>query len=225
MTDFNRLQHEILGVLKRIALKVRAHGSEADGYIAINKLMPETAILQFGMLVALLNDYDKHIVGSPGEPTFPNQRKIKREQINDNKYSFEDVAMAIETLEFNDEIKDIGQGAWIDIVDRQIQLTRKGVVSYNTQVYLKADMADSIVDSTLATNKAVRDTAKATIKLVWVTVAVVGATIATPIVAAILDGQRSRLEQQVEQQAKTIQQLQQQVQELKESKIRTDASK
>jgi hypothetical protein len=196
MADMNQLQHEILGVLKRIAMKITAHGSQAEGMTAIHKIIPESAILQFGVLVALVNNSDKYNTPPPGQSTFPNQWKFKREQVEDNKYSFDDVATAVETLEFNEDVKDLSGTGALNLEDRQIQITKKGIVSFNTQFYLKADLADAINESALSTNRAVQRTAKATVLLFWATLLVVLATVLPAVISYLTDARIDGLKAQ-----------------------------
>jgi len=220
MIDLSRLQHNILATLRRAALTISHHGNQREGTVAIHKMIDGTAQLQFGVLVALLNDWDRYTadaalkqakeVIAPTNPLPLNQYRLKREEIEITKYSFEEVAMAVELLEFNEDVKDYMANGNTLSEDRVIQLTNKGAASLNSQYYLKADIADAITNSTLATNKAVQDTAKATRILVYVTVGVILATLATPIVGSIVDGQKAKLEKQIEQLTKDNQILKEQ---------------
>lgn len=160
--NLNLLQHEILAVLKRSGITISASGSDISGHTAIDKYQIESATLQFGMLVALLNDYDKYSIKTNQQSTFLNKRKLSREQIEITKYDWQDVAMAIDNLEFNGDVKEKTFGNWLEQIDREISLTTKGLISYNTQFYIKQSQKEKYTEqlaiSTIRTDKSVRRT-------------------------------------------------------------------
>jgi hypothetical protein len=212
--DINLLQHEILRTLRRVGMTVTAHGSEEKGYNALYKFQEASAYLQFGMLGALVNDFDRYKF-RPNQPTFFPQMKIKREEVETTKYTWEDIAKAVEILEFNKYVKDETTGSYIGTEEREIHLTKEGLIAFNTDFYIKESQKEKdsrlLLNSTLATEKAARVTGQATVRLYYATLAIVLVTLVVGILPYFNDSEKNNLQLRLREQQQLIQSLQKQL--------------
>jgi len=140
MANPNVVEHEILGQLKRAGLIIVSTGSDAEGFIPIDKFVIKTAALHYGTLVYLLNrDMSSPDPAEAGPIHWRNIIK-RKEDITIRQFGWEDIADAVQTLSFKKDITDDADGTSSD--ERVIRLTEQGLASYNRKVYLKEAIAD-----------------------------------------------------------------------------------
>jgi hypothetical protein len=157
-SDF-QLLHEILEVLRNVGMTVTATGSEAAGHIPLYEFQIETAFLQFGTLVALLNHPEKL---KPDNSTINYYQNLitKKEDVIETKYTWFQVARAIETLVESEEVTKHIKGQWLSLEGKEIRLTKKGAKSLNLKKYLKKYEKERsrriLHESTLSTNRWMR---------------------------------------------------------------------
>jgi hypothetical protein len=212
--DINLLQHEILRTLRKVGMTVTAHGSEEKGYNALYKFQEGSASLQFGMLGALVNDFARYKF-RPNQPTFFPQMRIKREEVEMTIYAWEDIAKAVEILEFNKHVNDVTVGSYIDMTEREIRLTKEGLIAFDTDFYVKESQKEKdsklLLNSTLATERAARTTGQATINLYYATIAIVVVTLVVGLIPYFNDSEKSSLQLRLKEQQQLIQSLQKQL--------------
>jgi hypothetical protein len=132
----NLLLHEILGTLRNIGLTITASGTEEKGHIPIYEFQIPTARLHFGTLVGLLNN-PENFKPEPGQILYLSNLKTTKEQVTETRYTWYEVAIAVATLEANEEITMELEGKWLDLEGKIIQMTKAGFISLNTKKYLK----------------------------------------------------------------------------------------
>lgn len=130
------LLHEILATLRKVGMTITATGSEAGGYMPLYEFSIPTARLHFGTLVGLLNHPEK-LQPESGVIYYWQNIKLKREEVEEIKYTWYEVATAIETLNIRKEIKVELQGSSLEFKEKVITLTENGMASLNTKKYLK----------------------------------------------------------------------------------------
>jgi hypothetical protein len=140
--------------------------------------------------------------------------KIKREDVEATKYTWEEIAKAVEILEFNKYVKDVTVGTYIDTEEREIHLTKEGLMVFNTDYYIneiqKEQDSRLLLNSTLATERAARVTGEATLRLYYATVAIVLVTLVVGIIPYFNDNEKNSLRSQLRAQQLLIQLLQKQ---------------
>lgn len=156
MKKIDVIEHEILMTLKNVGMTITQKGSEVEGHTALYVRLVETSSLQFGVLVALLND--PNFRPPAGQPTFLNQVKVTKEQVGENlKYSWAQVAEALEILESNGDIVNEVKGQLFDVEERRIKLTANGLKSFNDKYYIKQYTNEAqtkqLARSTVITNR------------------------------------------------------------------------
>ena len=143
------LQHEILETLVSKGVTIKSNGSDATGYILIDKFIFASAHLAYGKLLAKVN-------GQEVDSESFSSTSLKVEQIIVSKYSRVDFMIAIQILEFNGHIKDNFQDYYRPNFERVISLTEKGLIAFNTKYYIKESdkekYAEILQKSTLNTN-------------------------------------------------------------------------
>lgn len=126
-------EHEVLKTLRRFGLTITQTGNDTDGYEPFDKFQLGTAFLHYGTLVDLMFNplkYKGQLIGIHNVKTKRHEVKIKNEQ-------WISAAKAIEVLEMNGDIEDRTDSKFTDITTRQIYLTEKGLMSFNTDRYIK----------------------------------------------------------------------------------------
>jgi len=111
-------------------------GSEAAGHVPIFARQYETAHLDFGVLVDILNNPDKYTKPIPGV-TFLNQHRVNFEEVATLRHTWWEVSDALEVLAANGHVTDLQEGDWLETHTRTIQLTKPGAIAYRKQTYLK----------------------------------------------------------------------------------------
>lgn len=140
------LEHEILKALYSFVTTKVAEGSEAYGYVPIYDRLYDRCSLHFGTLVDLLNAPDKYTLNKrpEGDLDYMQTLVLKIKDINTSKYSFTEVADAIDVLLLNGHIEIIDQNAQDGIRSKKIVLLDKGVIDYRNKYYLKLLDAEEI---------------------------------------------------------------------------------
>lgn len=177
---------------------------------AINRFQIGSAKLQFGMLVGLLNEYEKVSQGPGGVPAL-SSRTITKNEVEINRYDWKDVALAVDILAANGEVEDRSVVDQHGLADREICLTPKGLISYYTEVYPQKyedkQRAKALDLSVIEAGKASLVTGKATVRLFWATVIIALATIATALLPYLNDNEKNDLRKQVLEQQRKLEKL------------------
>jgi hypothetical protein len=150
------LLHETLSTLRGVGLTITKTGSEAKGHVPIYQFQVKTARLHFGTLVGLLNEPEK-FKPEIGQINYYQNIVTTQEQIREIKYTFFEVAAALETLDAAKEVKiELVNGQFFDAADKIITLTEEGNDSLNNKKYLKQyerERNETIaLQSTISTN-------------------------------------------------------------------------
>ena len=131
------------------------------------------------------------------------------------KYAWEDIAKAVEILEFNKHVNDVTVGSYIDMTEREIKLTKEGLIAFDTDFYVKESQKEKdsklLLNSTLATEQAARITGRATVKLYYATMAIVAVSLVIGVIPYFNDSEKSSLQLRLKEQQQLIQSLQKQL--------------
>jgi hypothetical protein len=149
------LEHEILKALcTHGEFGIRSLGSQESGMKAIYYRQYGSADFDFGLLTDMVNNPRKY------NPIFRIKtiqwdKEIRTvEQVNIGKFSWNQVADAVETLPQNGHVKDFVVRDDHQIpISRHVQLTNDGVVAFRNHHYLNINRLDN---SIIKTNKLVR---------------------------------------------------------------------
>lgn len=140
-------EHLILETLRRFSFTVRQYGTMKDGYMPLDKLETATSNLHYGTLVIFTNNPNKM---DDFRGQLPQEIKLKRHDIDEKTMhiSWAEAAKALEVLEFNCHISETNKGQGLNMEERIISLTKKGLQAYNTDYYIK-EQAKTLHEKTL----------------------------------------------------------------------------
>ena len=142
-TDFI-LEHEILKVLYiRTSFYQVGHPMGSGKTVVIAKRDYKDATLYFGTLVDILNCPDKYDDNALKALQGMNRMM---EEINTEKYNYQQVSNAIELLEYNGQVIDniIENIPGKQNGSRKITLTKKGAIDYRDNFYAKKKETDNL---------------------------------------------------------------------------------
>jgi hypothetical protein len=88
-------------------------------------------------------NHPERLKSKSGEVIFINTLNVKREDVEELKYNWEEIAQAVDTLEINGDIeKSITKDKYLELAGKSIRLTRQGLNRYNSKFYLKDYLAE-----------------------------------------------------------------------------------
>lgn len=135
------LEHEILKCLYGLSSFTLSNGTTSRGYVPIYERNYYHCTLHFGTLVDMLNSPQKytHEKIPEGQLLYFQNKITLIEEVSDvSKYSWQQVADAIEVLKVNEHITEYNQTVFSDITSRILVLSKKGAIDYRNEYYLRA---------------------------------------------------------------------------------------
>jgi len=201
-------------MLRQIGMSINSVSKALEGETAIHRFQIGSAKLQFGTLVALLNDYERYSQRTEKDldPVFLSKKRVTKDEVEITKYDWDDVALAVDILVFHGELEDKSIVDDAGLADREIWLTNKGLLSFYTEVYQQKhedmERAKALDLSAIEASQASIITGKATVRLFWATVIIALATIATTLLPYLNDTEKNELREKVQEQQHTIEKLQ-----------------
>src|SRR5258705_6204846 len=140
------LEHEILKCLYRFSMFTAANGSQKRGYVPIYERGYEHCTLHFGTLVGMLNNPEDYTLDKAPEGHLMYFQELVRkiDEIKLTKFTFQQVADALEILLLNEHIKETYPIVYSDVNSRQLILLKKGAIDFRKEFYLKQSEAAEI---------------------------------------------------------------------------------